>query len=184
MLDIIGLIILIAFFVQGYRKGIIVALFSLLAFVLGLICALKLSHKLAGYLFAEGWVTSSWAQIISYVLLFAGVVWLVRLGGRAIQRSFEAVMLGLPNRLVGGLLYAFIGAFVWSACLWLANQVHALAPETIAQSKTFEWFIPVAPWVFAHVGMVLPFAKDILSDLHHFFDGVNQHLPDHVGAAR
>ncbi len=184
MLDIISVTILVAFFIQGYRKGVIVAVFSLLGFVLGMICALKLSHKLAGYLFSAGWVTSAWAQIISYILLFAGVVWLVRLGGQAIQRSFEAVMLGLPNRLVGGLLYAFIGAFIWSSCLWLANQVHALAPETIARSRTYGYLTLVAPWVFAHVGEVMPFAKNIFSDLHHFFDGVNQHLPDHVGADR
>ena len=182
MLDIIGITILIAFFIQGYRKGIVVAVFSLLAFVLGMICALKLSQKLAGYLFAQGWVTSGWAQIISYILLFVGVAWLVRLGGKAIQRSFEAVMLGLPNRLVGGLVYLFIGAFIWSSCLWLANQVHAISPESIAQSKTYDWLVPIAPWVFAHVGEVLPFAKNIFSDLQHFFDGVNQQLPDHVGA--
>ena len=182
ILDLVGIIILIAFFIQGYRKGIIVAAFSLLAIVLGVVCSLKLSQTLAGYLFEKGWVTSAWAQLISYIVLFIGVVWLVRLGGKFIQRSFEAVMLGIINRLIGGLLYVFIGAFIWSACLWLANQVHMITPETIAASKTYALFTPVAPWVFEHIGKVLPFAKDTLTDLQHFFDGVNKHLPDHVGA--
>lgn len=182
ILDIIGVTLLVAFFIQGYRKGIIVALFSLLAIVLGIICALKLSQKLAGYLFATGWVTSAWGQLISYILLFIGVAWLVRLGGKYIQKSFEAVMLGLPNRIIGGVLYAFIAAFIWSSCLWLGNQAHMLTPETIAASKTYERFVPIAPWVFEHIGAVLPFAKNVFSDLQHFFNGVNQHLPDHVGA--
>src|ERR1043165_3057900 len=108
MLDIIGITLLLLFFYRGFRKGIIVALFSMLGVLLGMICALKLSHSLAGYLFAKGWVTSAWAQIISYVFLFAGVILLVRLGARLIERTFEAIMLGLVNRIAGGLLYAFI----------------------------------------------------------------------------
>lgn len=182
VLDLIGVTLLIAFFIQGYRKGIIVALFSFLGIVLGVLCALKLSEKFAGYLFQQGWVTSAWAQIVSYILLFAGVAWIVRLGGKFIQKTFETMMLGLPNRLIGGAIYGLIGAFIWSACLWLGNQIHMLAPETIVASKTYNWFVPVAPWVFDHVGDVLPFAKSIFSDLKSFFDGVNQHLPDHVGA--
>lgn len=182
MLDIIGLCILLAFFLQGYRKGIIIALFSVLAFVIGMVCALKLSHKLAGYLFAEGWVTGSWAQIVSYILLFAGVAWLVRLGGRALSKSLDTVMLGFPNKMVGGLLYASVGAFIWSSFLWLANQTHAIAPETIAGSKTYASFIAFAPWVLEKMGKALPFAGTILQELHQFFEGVNQHLPNHVGA--
>ena len=181
ILDIIGITLLIALFIQGYRKGIIVALFSLLGIVLGVICALKLSAKLGTYLFDKGWVTSGWAQIVSYVILFIGVAWLVRMGGKFLQKTFETVMLGLPNRLAGGLIYGFLAAFIWSSCLWLANQVHMISPETLAASKTFSYFTPLAPWVFAHVGEILPFAKNIFTDLQEFFEGVNKQLPDHVG---
>lgn len=182
ILDLIGTVLLVAFFIQGYRKGIIVAIFSLLAIVLGVVCALKLSGKFAGYLFAQGWVTSGWAQIVSYILLFVGVAWVVRLGGKFLQKTFEAVMLGLPNRLIGGAIYGIMAAIIWSICLWLGNQIHLFTPETIVASKTYSWFMPVAPWVFDHVGAILPFAKDIFAELQHFFEGVNQQLPDHVGA--
>jgi membrane protein required for colicin V production len=182
ILDVIGIILLLLFFIRGYRKGIIVALFSVLGVILGMICALKLSNTLAAYLFEKGWVTSAWAQVLSYIVLFIGVIWLVRLGAKLIEKSIELVMLGIINRITGGLLFAFIAAFVWSCCLWIADQVHMIAPETRAASHTYSLFSPVAPWVFAHIGAVLPFAKGLLTDLKHFFDGVNQHLPDHVGA--
>jgi hypothetical protein len=93
-------------------------------------------------------------------------------------------MLGLINRLVGGLLYAFIGALVWSSLLWIANRAHLLAPETIVASHTYGYFAPVAPWTFGHIGAVLPFARDTFSDLEHFFDEANKQLPEHVGADR
>ena len=182
MLDIIGIIILFASAFRGWRKGIIVALFALVGVVLGMLCALKLSGALGSWMMAHGWVTNAWAQIISYLILFFGVIWLVRIVARIIEKSVQAVMLGVVNRIAGAVLYAFIGAFIWSAMLWIANRAHFIAPETMFTSKTYDFFAPIAPWVFEHIGAVLPFAKDIFSDLEHFFDGVNQHLPGHVGA--
>ena len=182
IIDIIALTLIVVYFVRGWRKGAIVAVFSLVGVLLGIICALKLSGTFATYLFSRGWVTSGWAQIIAYVLLFVGIIWLVRLGAKLIQRSVEAVMLGTVNRLLGGLFYGLLVAVVFSAGLWLADQVHALSPETIASSKTFPYLVPVAPWVFAKIGLVLPFVRNIFTDLQHFFEGVNQQLPQHVGA--
>lgn len=182
MIDFLSVIILALAFFRGWRKGIVVALCSLLGVVLGMLAALKLSGVLSTWMMAHGWVTSAWAQIISYVLLFLGVLWLVRIIAKAIETALKAAMLGLINRLVGALLYAFIGAFIWSSILWIGNRAHLIAPETLATSHTYAYFEPIAPWVFAHIGMVLPFAKDVFADLSHFFDGVNQHLPGHVGA--
>ena len=181
MLDIIGIIILAAAFFRGYKKGIVVALCSFIGILLGMLCALKLSGSLGAYLMAQGWVTSAWAQICAYALLFLGVLWLVRLLAGLIEGVLKAAMLGLVNRITGGLLYVAIGMIIWSSVLWVGNRAHLLSPETIAGSHTYEFFVPVAPWVFAHVGAVLPFAKDTFADLEHFFDSVNQHLPGHVG---
>ena len=36
----------------------------------------------------------------------------------------------------------------------------------------------------AHIGEVIPFAKNTFADMRHFFEGVNQHLPEHVGTPR
>jgi len=182
VLDVIGITIVIIFFIRGYMKGIIVAAFSLLAIVLGIICALKLSNILASYLLEKGIVTSGWGQLVSYIVLFLGVVILVRFVGKLIEKSAQAVFLGLVNKLVGGLLYAFMATLVWSSLLWISNQMHIIEPETIAGSKTYNYFVPIAPWVFEHIGAVLPFVKNIFTDLQHYFEGVNQKLPDHVGA--
>ena len=183
-LDVIGVTLLIIFFIRGYMKGIIVAAFSVLAILLGALCALKLSHLFATWLLEKGWVTSGWAQLLSYIVLFIGVMLLVRLIGKAIQSSLEAVMLGLVNKIIGGLLYAFVTAVLWSSLLWIGTKMGLISPETIAASKTYTYFEPVAPWVYANIGRVLPFAKDIFSDLQQFFDSVNQVGPEHVGTPR
>lgn len=181
MLDFAIATLLIIFFVRGYMKGIIVAVFALLSIVIGTICALKLSSLLAAWLLAKGWVTSGWGQLFSYAILFIGVVILVRLIAKAIETTLNVAMLGWLNKIIGGVLYGLMATIVISSLLWIANQMHLIAPETIAYSKTYSYIAPVAPWVFDHIGKLIPFAKDVFGELQHFFDSVNQHLPDHVG---
>jgi membrane protein required for colicin V production len=182
MIDILGVTILALSFYRGWQKGFVVAVCSLLAIVVGMLAALKLSTAFAAWLLEHGWVTSAWGQIIAYIIIFIGVLILVRLLAKAIESALKMVMLGFINRLIGAMLYAFIGALIWSSLLWIGNRAHLLAPETLAASKTYDYFAPIAPWVYAHIGTVLPFAKDVFADLSRFFDGVNQHLPGHVGA--
>ena len=101
-LDIIGVTLIIVFFIRGYMKGIIVAVFSVLAITLGIICSLKLSEKLASFLYEKGWVTSGWAQLVSYVLLFVAIVLIVRVVAKAIETSAKALMMGCINSGIGG----------------------------------------------------------------------------------
>jgi membrane protein required for colicin V production len=183
MLDFIGLALIVLFFIRGYMKGIIVAVFSVLAILLGVVCALKLSHLLASYLLEKGWVTSGWGQLISYIILFVGVILIVRLIAKAIENAIGG-MPGVLNKIIGCILYAALAIVVWSSILWLCNRMHLLTPEGIASSKTYHYISPIAPWVFEQVGKLLPFAKDTFHDLQRFFEKVDQTLPDHVGFAR
>lgn len=182
LLDVIGIALIIVFFIRGYMKGIIVAAFAVLAILLGIIVALKLSHVLAAWLMAKQWVTDGWVQPLSYLILFTGVVLLVRLTAKAIETTARAVMLGWVNQAIGGFLYAFIAAVVWSSILWIGNQLHFISPEAQMSSKTYAYLESLAPWVFSKIGAVWPMVKDIFTDLQSYFNSVNQHLPEHVGA--
>lgn len=182
ILDVIGIILIILFFIRGYIKGIILAAFSVLAILLGIICALKLSQSLSTWLLAKGYVSSGWVQVVSYVLLFIAVVLVVRLVAKIIEKVVEGLLLGFVNKLAGGILYAFLGAVLWSSFLWIGTRMHLISPETIAASKTYGWFSGLAPWFFEQAGRLLPFARDTFSNLQHFFDNLNQKPANHVGA--
>ena len=180
LLDVIAITIIIAFFIRGYMKGIIVAAFSVLAIILGIIAALKLSERLATYLLEEGIITSAWGQVVSYAILFVGVVFLVRMIAKAIESAMKAVMLGWANKLVGGILYAFLGAVVWSALLWLGTEIQFIKPALITESKTYTYIVPIAPMVAEKVGYIIPMAKSVFADLEQLFSKVNLLLPQHV----
>lgn len=173
-LDIIGLILITLFFIRGYMKGIIVAVFSMLAILLGIIVSLKLSAKVAALLLERHIVTSGWAPLVSYVILFAGVFILVRLLAKAISSVTKAATLGWLNGLVGGALYGFMAAVVWSSVLWICTQMQLIDQPTLSASKTYPYLSKLAPWVFDKIGAVWPMVKDIFAELKQFFDNVNK----------
>jgi membrane protein required for colicin V production len=179
-LDIAGLVIILLFFIRGYMKGFIVAAFSVVAILLGLLCALKLSQSFATWLLVNDYVSSPWAQVVSYLVLFIGVVLLVRLIGKIIEKAVEGIMLGIINKLIGGVLYAFLGAVLWSSLLWIGAKAHIISAETIATSKSYASLSELAPWFFRQAGNLMPFVKDTFAKLEHFFDTVNGQ-PANVG---
>jgi membrane protein required for colicin V production len=184
MLDIIAITILIIFFIRGYMKGIIVAVFSMLAVILGIICAMKLSGMLSLWLVEKGWVSSGWVQLISYILLFTGVLLLVGFIGKAVQASAKMAMMGWLNGVLGGVVYAFLGAVIWSSLLWIGNKMTLVRETSKEASRTYRYLEPLAPWVFEKTGKLLPFAKDVFSDLSGFFDTVEQPSQKDVGTDR
>lgn len=175
-IDVIYLILLGLFMIRGYNKGVVVALFSFIAIILGVMGALKLSGSVSRLLFSD----SQWAPFLTYIIVFVLIVWLVRLGARMIEKTFEAVALGFVNKLSGALLYGLLVTFVFSSLLWLLNQMGLIKPETQAQSKVYALIEPFAPHLFSLIGRLFPFAQTVFQDLEHFFDRINDKLPGHV----
>ena len=173
-LDVTGLIIIALFFVRGYTRGLIVAAFSVLAILLGILVALKMSQSLASWMLAHGYTTQGWAPLLSYLILFISVVVLVRFLAKLLQKAVEGLMLGTVNKLAGGILFALLGAILYSSVLWIGARMNMFSPSLIASSKTYAWLSLFAPWVFELAGHLLPFAKGVFGSLQHFFDAVNK----------
>jgi membrane protein required for colicin V production len=173
-LDITGLIIIALFFIRGYTRGLIVVAFSVIAILLGILCALKLSQSLATWMLEHGYTTAGWAPMLSYLILFVGVVLVVRLIAKMLQKALETLKLGIFNKLAGGLLYGLLGAVLYSSILWIGARMNMFSPELVASSKTYYWLSQLAPWFFSMAGNLLPFAKDVFGKLQQFFDAVGK----------
>lgn len=177
ILDIIVAVILILAAVKGFRQGLIVALFSVIAFIIGLAAALKLSVVVAGYIGQAVKISDKWLPIISFALVFLIVVLLVRLGARFIQRTVEFAMLGWLNRLGGILLYGVLYILIFSVFIFYADQLGFIKPETKNESVTYAYIQPWGPKLMEGLGKIIPVFKGMFSDLEDFFDGVSKQVP-------
>jgi membrane protein required for colicin V production len=177
LIDIVFAIIVVLACIKGFQKGLIIALFSVLAFVIGLAAALKLSAVLANYLDGSLNVSAKWLPVISFALVFFGVVLLVRMGARLVEKTFQMALLGWVNRIGGIVLYAALYIIILSIFLFYAEKIKLIDPEVIKASATYSFVQPWGPAVIDNFGKVIPIFKDTFADLEKFFGNVGGQLP-------
>lgn len=177
ILDIIVAIIIILAAIRGFRQGLIVALFSVIGFVIGLAAALKLSAVVAGHLGNAVKVSDKWLPIISFAVVFLIVVLLVRLGARFIEKTVELAMLGWINRLGGILLYAGLYILIFSILLFYADQLGFINPGTKSESVTYSYIQPWGPKLMDGLGKIIPVFKGMYQELEDFFESVSKQVP-------
>lgn len=168
-IDFIAIAIIIISIIKGFRNGLVVAIFSLLAFIIGLAAAIKLSAVVAEYLGTNTNISQRWLPILAFAIVFFVVVLLVRLGAKAIEGGLRMAMLGWPNKLGGVVFYLLLYFFIFSIILFYATQLHIIKPETVQTSVTYPIIYPIAPIVMDALGSVVPSFKNMFGELENFF---------------
>lgn len=172
-IDIVCLLLLVWAVFKGLRNGLVVAVFSFLAFVIGLAAALKLSTVAAAYIDQNSNISARWLPFIAFAAVFLIVVFLVRLGAKAIEGVLRVAMLGWANRLGGVVLYALIYLFILSVILFYAEQLHLIKPETIKASIVYPYLQPLGPKIINALAYIIPWFRDMFDELEHFFEGLS-----------
>jgi len=176
LLDLIFAVLIVLAIFKGYQRGLVVGLFSLVAIIIGLAAAMKLSTVVAGYIGKAVKVSEQWLPIISFAVVFIIVILLIRLGAKAIEAAVEVSMLGWVNKLGGIILFAAIYTVVFSVLLFYAEQMKLIQPETINQSVIYSFVQPWGPKAINGFGSIIPVFKDMFGDLEQFFDGVAKNI--------
>ena len=176
MIDIIFAILIIMACIKGYKKGLVIALFSIIAFIIGIAAALKFSSVVAGWLSNSTNVSAKWLPVLSFALVFIAVVLLVNWGGKLIENAFKMVLLGWVNRLGGIIFYAALYIIIFSVFLFYAEKVNLVKPETIKASQTYSFVQPWGPVVINNFGKVIPVFKDMFTELETFFDTISNKI--------
>jgi membrane protein required for colicin V production len=161
---------------KGLRKGLIMALFSIIAFIIGLAAALKLSAAAAARLSGHVNPAFKWLPLLSFLIVFLVVALLVNLGGRLLQKTFETIMLGWVNRIGGLLLYVALYSFIFSIFLFYAVQLQIIRPAATASSYFYPYLQPLGPKVINSLGEIIPFFKDMFAQLQQFFGGLSNKM--------
>lgn len=176
LIDFTFAALLILAVIKGYQKGFIIAIFSIIAFIIGLAAALKLSTAVAAYLKDSISVSAKWLPFIAFALVFFAVVILVRLGAKLIERTFQAMMLGWLNRIGGILLYAVLYLIILSIFIFYAEKLQLLQPDAIKSSQTYHFIQPWGPKVMDNFGRLIPVFKDMFTELGDFFNSLSNKI--------
>ncbi|MGE5108687.1 MAG: CvpA family protein [Sphingobacteriales bacterium] len=170
LVDTIYLILIIAAVFKGYSRGLIVAVFSIVALIAGLAAAIKLSAVLSGYLGEATSISAKWLPFISFAVVFVGVIFLIRMLAKFVESAFDMALLGWVNKIGGIVVYIVAYTIIYSVLLFYAEKMHLISKETINNSVTYGFIQPMAPIILNGIGVVIPWFKDMFTDLEHFFD--------------
>jgi len=159
---------------KGISKGFIIAVFSLLAFIIGLAAALKLSATVAAYLQSKMDLSGYWLPVLSFLIVFGAVVLIIRWGAAFFKKAIRLAFLGWIDTLLGIILYAIMYLMVYSVVLFYATKIHLISTETQLASKTYAYIEPFGPAAMRTLGKLIPFFSNMFSDLGRFFEGVSK----------
>jgi len=169
VIDIVFLILLLMAIFKGLHRGLIVAIFSLLALMAGLAAAIKLSAVVADYLKQNTHLPSKWLPALAFLLVFIIVILLVRWAAAMIKAAINFALLGWVDKIGGVLLYAFIYITVYSIILFYAANLNLISQNARASSIVYSSVEPWGPIVINSFGKFIPFFKNMFSDLENFF---------------
>ena len=169
IIDIAFVIVMVIAIFKGFRKGLILGIFSLLAFIIGLAAALKLSVVVASYLKDSAGAFSKWLPLISFMLVFIAVIFLVGLVARVIKKTMQFAMLGWLDTLGGIILYLVIYTIIFSVFLFFAEKLFLVQSSTISDSTVYPYVAPWGPKVIDNLGKIIPIFKDMFTELQEFF---------------
>ncbi|MEJ7769520.1 MAG: CvpA family protein [Chitinophagaceae bacterium] len=170
IIDITFLALMLLALFKGYKRGFIVAVFSIIALIIGLAAAMKLSTVAAEYLKDSVNISARWLPVISFLLVFLIVVFIVRLIATAIEKTIELALLGWLNRLAGMLLYAVLYTVILSVVIFYTQKINLLSAQTLAASKTHPFIQPWGSRAIEGLGLIIPAFKGMFHELGTFFE--------------
>jgi membrane protein required for colicin V production len=179
IIDLLFMGVLLLAVIKGYSRGLVIAVFSLLALVIGLAAAMKLSLLAAEWLKDIIPASARILPLIAFALIFLVVVLLVRLAAKALEAAIEFALLGWVNRLGGILLYAVLYTVIFSILLFYAEKANLVSPETIAGSAIHAFLVPWGPAAMDTLGALIPFFKNMFRDLETFFSDLSRNIQGH-----
>ena len=134
-MDILLLILLAVGFISGLFSGAVKQIISLAAFVLGFVIACLFYQSLADIL--TGFLNfPSICKVVSFLLLWFIVPIIVNLVGSLVSSLMNHLpVIGLLNRLLGGVLCMAKYALVLGTLIWFFSSTNLLKEETMQKSK-------------------------------------------------
>jgi membrane protein required for colicin V production len=172
MIDILFFIIIFLAIIKGWRKGLILALFSFVCGLIGLAAAVKLSAVLATHMKSDLHVSSRWLPVIAFILVFVLVILIIQWAGRLLEKLVKLVLLGWLNKLGGILLFMVLYLSIYSIILFYGTKSQVITKQAVEDSHFYSLIAPFGPAIIRFFTGFIPYGQDMFVALEGFFDKI------------
>jgi membrane protein required for colicin V production len=154
-LDIVLGLLLLFGLLKGLKNGLLIEIASLIALIAGLYGAIHFSYIVGDYLSQHFTWDENYMNLTAFILTFVIIILLVSLVGRLLTKIVDFAMLGLLNRIAGGIFGILKVAVILGALLiFFHNSVFKfgmIKDETIEESVLYEPIKEIGAFVFSKV---------------------------------
>jgi len=167
--DILFLLFIAIGFYQGYKNGIIYSLFSIVGWFLGIFAALRFSYLMLDLLQGVAHLSPKTLAIISFILVLALVVGLMKLIGWGLEQILKSFSMNLFNQIFGGIIHSLVGLYVLCVFIWFLNRLDVFPQKQKTSSHVYPYIDNLAPKVMEVSGKVVPVFKDTFEKFDRLF---------------
>ena len=150
-IDIIIIIPLLWGLYKGFTKGLIISAATLIAFGLAVWGGIKFSDFLSMWMRDSMHWTSKYLPLISFSVIFIGILILVFSLAKLLEKFVKAVALGFVNKLAGGIFGMLKFGLILSVLIFVLNAIEktiqVIPAETKKSSLLYEPIGKIAPMI-------------------------------------
>jgi membrane protein required for colicin V production len=125
LLDIILGLLLAYGLYKGLKNGLFVEIASLAAIVIGLYGAIKFSYIAGNYLSQNMDWDENYIKLTAFIITFLAIVILVNMAGKILTKIADFAMLGLLNKIAGGIFGVIKTAVILGTLLYFFESVNS-----------------------------------------------------------
>ncbi len=140
----LGFLVFIGYgFYLGYSRGILKTLYSILSIVIAILLCFKLSPFFIEFISNTLKLGATISFILGFILCFFGIIFIVRLAGRGVEKLFKAIKINFINKIAGGVMMSILFVISFSFIVGFLNQTKLLSEPQKLQSLMFERLEPI-----------------------------------------
>lgn len=155
LLDIILGLLLAYGLYKGLKNGLFVEIASLAAVIIGLYGAIQFSYLTGSYLSQNMDWDENYIKLTAFIITFLAIVILVNMAGKILTKIADFAMLGLLNKLAGGLFGVLKTAVILGTLLYFFESAswsfNLIENNTVAESILYKPVRDIGALVFGNV---------------------------------
>lgn len=173
-MNIVDIILLILFVIGaffGYKKGLILELISIAAFILAIYGGFKLLHIGMEYVSRvyEGFGTL--LPFVAFLVLFVLIIIVVNIIGKILKKIIDWTPLGIIDNIAGALIGILKWAVAVTIFIWVITVLNLdFDSQTLNDSKILAFTNKVLNQTIEFIGTIFPSFKDFISTIKELFE--------------
>lgn len=169
--DIILIILFIIGAYHGYKKGLILELISIIAFLLAIIGGFKLLHIGMDYVSRVYDGFGSFLPFVAFLVIFVLIIIVISTIGKILKKVIDWTPLGVVDNFAGALIGILKWALGASIVLWVITTLNLdFDSETLRNSSILPFTNQVLTSVGDFISTIFPSFEDFIKTLKELFE--------------